>query len=78
MQLWKKNFLVTFMMFLFIIYGSLLLLHGLLYRNELEQWMARAVSGEKGRLGSLGTDVHADKERIPHGCFPLIPSPSRF
>lgn len=48
MQLWKKNFLITFMMFLFIIYGSLLILHGLLYRNELEQWMGRAVSQEKG------------------------------
>ncbi len=48
MQLWKKNFLITFMMFLLIIYGSLLLLHGLLYRNELEQWISRAVSEEKG------------------------------
>ena len=48
MQLWKKNFLITFMMFLLIIYGSLLLLHGLLYRNELEQWISRAISEEKG------------------------------
>ena len=66
MQLWKKNFLVTFMMFLFIIYGSLLLLHGLLYRNELEQWMARAVSGEKGIalfLREIQTD-EGDTSRI--------------
>lgn len=70
MQLWKKNFLVTFMMFLFIIYGSLLILHGLLYRNELEQWMSRAVSLEKG-VASFLLGIQTGEESAPEVNLPL-------
>lgn len=64
MQLWKKNFLVTFLMFLFIIYGSLLILHSLLYQNELEQWISRAVTGEKG-AACLLDEIHTSQELQP-------------
>lgn len=48
MQLWKKNFLVTFFLFLIVIYASLLVLYTVLFRSELSQWISRAVDSEQG------------------------------
>lgn len=48
MQLWKKNFLVTFLMFLLVINGSLFILHAFLFRSELNLWMNQTVSREQG------------------------------
>lgn len=47
MQLWKKNFLVTYLLFLIVIYGGLMLLDVYISKNELVQWSERAVGNEK-------------------------------
>lgn len=48
MQLWKKNFLVTFFLFLIVIYLSLMFFHIFIFQSDLRQWMSRAVSREQG------------------------------
>lgn len=50
MQLWKKNFLITYLMFLLVIYGSLFFLESYIFGNEAAQWTRRAVTGEKALL----------------------------
>ncbi len=47
MQVWKKNFLITYGMFLLVIYGGLLLLDSYISRNELAQWVEHAQNDEK-------------------------------
>lgn len=48
MQIWKKNFLTIYGLFLLVIYGGLLLLDGYISQNELKQWVEHAKSSEKG------------------------------
>ena len=64
MQLWKKNFLVTFLFFLVIIEGSLLALHAVLYRSELKDWISRAVSGEQGIAYMLSGYQETDRGKL--------------
>lgn len=64
MQLWKKNFLVTFLFFLIIIEGSLLALHAVLYRSELKDWISRAVSGEQGIAYMLSGYQETDRGKL--------------
>lgn len=64
MQLWKKNFLVTFLLFLIVIQGSLLALHVLLYRGELKDWIGRAVSGEEGIAYMLSSYQETDRGQM--------------
>ena len=47
MQIWKKNFLITYGMFLIVIYGGLLLLDNYISRNEFIQWVEHAYNDEK-------------------------------
>lgn len=47
MQVWKKNFLITYGMFLLVIYGGLLILDHYISRNELTQWVEYAQNDEK-------------------------------
>ncbi len=46
MQLWKKNFLVSYLLFLIVIYGGLLFLDVYISRNETEQWVEHARNSE--------------------------------
>ena len=64
MQLWKKNFLVTFLLFLVVIQGSLLALHVLLYRGALKDWIDRAVSGEEGIAYMLSGYQETDRGQM--------------
>ena len=48
MQVWKKNFLITYGMFLIVIYGGFLLLDNYISRNEFIQWVERS---EERRVG---------------------------
>lgn len=64
MQLWKKNFLATFFMFLLIIQGGLFMLHGFLYQNELKQWRIEAVAGERMLLSIINELDHTDKVEL--------------
>lgn len=50
MQLWKKNFLVMYSLFLIVIYSGLLFLDHYISQNELSQWVDHAVDNEKGVL----------------------------
>lgn len=50
MQLWKKNFLVTFLLFLLILYGSLGFLDLYISSYEWEQWTKQALNEEDGVL----------------------------
>ena len=45
MQIWKKNFLITYGMFLIVIYGGLLLLDNYISRNEFIQWVEQNTAG---------------------------------
>lgn len=47
MQIWKKNFLTIYALFLFVIYGGLLLLDGYISQNELRQWIEHGQNSEK-------------------------------
>ncbi len=47
MQVWKKNFLITYGMFLLVIYGGLMLLDNNISKNELTQWVEHARNEEK-------------------------------
>lgn len=47
MQVWKKNFLTIYALFLLVIYGGLFLLDEYISRNEFEQWVEYAKNGEK-------------------------------
>ncbi len=46
MQLWKKNFLVSYLLFLVVICSGLLLLDGYISRDETEQWIEHARNNE--------------------------------
>ena len=47
MQLWKKNFLVIYGIFLVMICGGLLILDGYISRNETDLWIENARNDEK-------------------------------
>ena len=47
MQIWKKNFLLIYVLFLFVIYGGLLILDCYISQNEWKQWMDHARSSDK-------------------------------
>lgn len=47
MQVWKKNFLTAYALFLLVICGGLLLLDGYISRNELMQWTEHAENNER-------------------------------
>lgn len=47
MQLWKKNFLVIYGIFLVVVYIGLFLLENYISWNETRQWIDRARNGEK-------------------------------
>lgn len=47
MQIWKKNFLTIYALFLFIIYGGLFMLDGYISQNELRQWVEHAKNSER-------------------------------
>ena len=47
MQLWKKNFLASYLLFLTVFHGGLLLLNGYISKNEMEQWVGHARNSEK-------------------------------
>lgn len=47
MQIWKKNFLTIYGLFLIVIYGGLLLLDNYISQNELKQWVEHGENGEK-------------------------------
>lgn len=47
MQLWKKNFLASYLLFLTVFHGGLLLLDGYISKNEMEQWVGHARNSEK-------------------------------
>lgn len=46
MQLWKKNFLVSYFLFMVVICSGLLLLDGYISRDETEQWIEHARNNE--------------------------------
>lgn len=66
MQLWKKNFLVTYFLFLMIIYGGLMLLDFYISKNELAQWSERAAGNEKSifYLASVLKDENLSRKAI--------------
>ena len=39
MQLWKKNFLASYLLFLTVFHGGLLLLNGYISKNEAPLWL---------------------------------------
>ncbi len=47
MQVWKKNFLTAYALFLLVICGGLLLLDGYISKNELEQWVEHVENSER-------------------------------
>lgn len=47
MQLWKKNFLTIYLLFLAVIFGGLLILDSYISRNEMEQRMEQARNSER-------------------------------
>lgn len=47
MQIWKKNFLSVYALFLVVIYGSLLFLEGYISQNEMQQWVRHAGNNEE-------------------------------
>lgn len=47
MQLWKKNFLVIYGIFLAVVCGGLLLLDSYISRNEIRQWVDQARNSER-------------------------------
>lgn len=47
MQLWKKNFLVIYGIFLAVVCGGLLLLDGYISQNEIRQWIGQARNSER-------------------------------
>lgn len=47
MQIWKKNFLSIYALFLVVIYGGLLFLDGYISQNEMKQWMRHAGNNEE-------------------------------
>ena len=47
MQIWKKNFLSIYALFLVVIYGGLLFLDGYISQNEMKQWMRHAENNEE-------------------------------
>lgn len=64
MQLWKKNFLATFFMFLIVVYISLLILASYLFNSELQQWMQRALASERGILYLMVGISEGDDSRM--------------
>lgn len=47
MQLWKKNFLVVYGIFLAVVYAGLFLLDGYISQNETRQWIDHARNNER-------------------------------
>lgn len=47
MQLWKKNFLVIYGIFLAVVCGGLLLLDSYISQNEIRQWIGQARNSER-------------------------------
>ncbi|SHE86860.1 sensor histidine kinase [Lactonifactor longoviformis] len=47
MQLWKKNYLITFLLFLLVLNTGLFCLSQVLFQNDLERWMEMALMGEQ-------------------------------
>ncbi len=47
MQIWKKNFLSVYALFLIVIYGGLLFLEGYISQNETQQWVRHARNNEE-------------------------------
>ncbi len=47
MQIWKKNFLSTYALFLVVIYGGLLFLESYISQNEMKQWIRHARNNEE-------------------------------
>lgn len=47
MQLWKKNFLASYLLFLVVVHGGLLLLESYISKNEIEQWVGHAKDKEE-------------------------------
>lgn len=50
MQIWKKNFLTIYALFVVVICGGLLLLDGYISQNELKQWVEHGKRSEKSLL----------------------------
>ena len=47
MQLWKKNYLITFLLFLLVLNTGLFCLSQVLFKNDLERWIEMALMGEQ-------------------------------
>lgn len=47
MQVWKKNFLSVYVLFLGVIYGGFLFLDGYISQNEMQQWVRHARNNEE-------------------------------
>lgn len=47
MQIWKKNFLSVYALFLVVIYGGLLFLENYISQNEMQQWIRHARNNEE-------------------------------
>lgn len=47
MQIWKKNFLSIYALFLVVIYGSLLFLESYISQNEMQRWVRHARNNEE-------------------------------
>ena len=74
MQIWKKNFLVTFALFVIVVYTCLFAVVSLSFRNDLSYLTKRAIDSEQGIAyamqsiqeldgGHMGTDVAYMAER---------------